>query len=389
MLPEKQFLNRKYVVVGSGLFGSVIAERIAKVLNQKVLVIEQRPHVGGNCHSFLEPETQIEIHTHGTHIFHTKNPRVWNYITGFSSFTNYQHKVLTQHGNRVYFMPISLATINSFYGLNLKPYEVEAFIRKESASANISEPRNLEEKAISMVGQPLYKAFIREYTTKQWGMDPKLLPADIITRLPVRMNYNANYFNDLYQGMPVDGYFKLFERLLSHPNISVELNCNYFSVRELIPKDCLVVYTGPIDQFFDYCHGMLEWRSLRFETEIKPVQDFQGTSVMNYADSEVPYTRIHEFKHLHPERDKPFSFPKTVLYKEYPTARLDLAQERYYPVNTAKNQALFLKYKDQSSHSNGIVMGGRLGDYRYLDMDQTIASALETFETKILPRKSA
>ncbi len=286
-------------------------------------------------------------------------------------------------------MPISLATINSFYGLNLKPYEVEAFIRKESASANISEPRNLEEKAISMVGQPLYKAFIREYTTKQWGMDPKLLPADIITRLPVRMNYNANYFNDLYQGMPVDGYFKLFERLLSHPNISVELNCNYFSVRELIPKDCLVVYTGPIDQFFDYCHGMLEWRSLRFETEIKPVQDFQGTSVMNYADSEVPYTRIHEFKHLHPERDKPFSFPKTVLYKEYPTARLDLAQERYYPVNTAKNQALFLKYKDQSSHSNGIVMGGRLGDYRYLDMDQTIASALETFETKILPRKSA
>lgn len=368
--------NFPIIVVGAGFFGSVIAERIASQKNEKVLVVEKRSHIGGNCFSAIDSETGIEVHKYGSHIFHTDNIKVWNYISGFMSLNSYRHHVLTVYKNNVYQMPINLDTINRFYQKSLKPYEVAQFIRDEIKQFNgTSKPQNLEEKAISLIGKPLYDAFIKGYTHKQWEVDPLELPPDIITRLPIRQNYKAEYFDDPIQGIPLSGYSGVFQKLLSHKNITVLLNTDYDDIKENIPKTAHVVYTGPIDRFFNYRFGELGWRSIDLEREIIDVDDFQGTAVMNYADFEVPYTRIHEFKHYHPERK--YKPGKTVISKEY-SRKCKRGDEPYYPINTKEDKEKLEKYK--SIKVENVYFGGRLGSYQYLDMDDVIAAALNFYE---------
>ncbi|MDR1659863.1 MAG: NAD(P)-binding protein [Desulfovibrio sp.] len=375
MLPE----NLKYLVVGAGLWGGVLAERIASVLGERVLVIDRRAHIGGNCHSFIDSATGIECHAYGTHVFHTTIPRVWEYACRFTQFTPYRHRVLTERKGRVYPMPIGLAAINMFYGLNLRPYEVFDFIRREaSASAADGTPANLEEKAVSLIGRPLYEAFVRGYTWKQWEKDPRHLPADIITRLPVRADYNTDYFSDPWQGMPKQGFAAMFDQLFRHPLIEVRTGLAYADIAGNVPPACTVLYSGPLDELFGYVFGALEWRTVRFERDILPWQDAQGTAVLNQADVEIPWTRTHEFKHLHPERG--LQGDRTVVAREYSRAR-QRGDEPYYPVNTPENQSLQNKYRARlAAEMPNVVAGGRLGGYRYLDMDKTIDEALDLSE---------
>lgn len=369
-----------YLIIGTGFFGSVIAERIANELKYPVLMIEKRKHIGGNCFSEIDPETQIEVHKYGSHIFHTSNEKVWKYISQFTSFNNYRHKVLTKYQDKIYPMPINLETINWFYNLNLQPNEAQDFLKKEALKEQIIKPHNFEEKIISQIGRPLYEAFIKGYTMKQWEQDPKNLPESIINRLPIRTNYNRDYFDDKYQGIPTNGYTRIFEKMLSNPLIDLQLNMDYFSIKDSIPKNTIQIYTGPIDQFFNYKYGKLGWRTLDFTKEIYPENDFQGTSVMNYAEKNTPYTRIHEFKHYHPERK--YSKDYTIIFKEY--SRLVKDNDiPYYPINTEKDKALLKKYETDAMQLKNILFGGRLGSYKYYDMHHTIASALNTFDTII------
>lgn len=365
----------KYIVVGGGFFGSTIAERIASDLNEKVLIIEKRDHIGGNCYSYEYPGTNIEVHKYGTHIFHTNNKEVWDYVNKFTEFNRYQHRVLTTCKHKVYSMPINLGTINAFYNLNLKPKDIPGFLAgKKKAS---KKPNNLEEKIISLIGNDLYVAFIKGYTTKQWGCDPKDLPPEIITRLPVRASYYDSYYDDYYQGLPLHGYTAMFEKMLK--NIPVAMNTDFFDDRKQWKKHCdYLVYTGPIDRYFDYSLGKLQWRSVRFQLQKRAQEDFQGTSVMNYADIEYPYTRIHEPKHLHPERK--FKPNSTVIIREYSCSN---DKEPYYPVNSPDDKALFAKYHELARKEKNVIFGGRLGTYRYLDMDDTIAAALAVYESRI------
>ena len=381
------FEGLRYLVIGSGFSGAVLAERIASGLGENVLVLEKRDHVGGNSWSSAEAETNIECHWYGSHIFHTRHDDVWDYVRRFGKFTGYRHRVMTEHAGRVFSMPISLDTINAFYGKNLKPCHVEAFIREEAESAHIMTPRNLEEKAITLIGRPLYEALIKGYTRKQWNRDPRELPAQIITRLPVRTDYNTCYFGDPYQGIPVDGYGRLITRLLTHERITVRTGVDFDSElrREAEARpELTLIYTGRIDRYFDCCYGELEWRSLRFEFETVNVRDYQGISVMNYADADVPYTRIHEFKHYHPERAEIFDSGKSVICREYP---LDHAagREPYYPVNSAANQALYARYREQADRLPGTIFCGRLGTYAYCDMDVAIKQALDVFAQHFAP----
>jgi len=376
---NKEVINSDYVIVGAGFFGSVLAERIATILNKTVTVLEQRNHIGGNCYSEIHQETGIEFHKYGTHIFHTSNKEVWDYITQFTSFNAYYHQVLTVFKDKVYQMPINLETINSFYQVNLKPFEVDDFLFKEKAKEHYETPNNFEEQAINFVGRPLYEAFLKGYTKKQWGKDPKEIPASILNRLPFRKNYNESYFFDTWQGIPKDGYTSIFDKLLSNKNIEVKLNTDFFEVRKNISPKSVLIYSGPIDRLFDYKFGDLEWRTLRFEEEIKLVEDFQGTSVMNYADEQFPYTRIHEPRHLHPERA--YSSNKTLIIKEY--SKKDYRNDPFYPIGGEKNREIFNRYQTEAKHQN-IIIGGRLADYKYYDMHHTIERALELFKTKIL-----
>jgi len=373
-----------YLIVGAGFFGSVLAERLANVLDKTVLVVERRSHIGGNCYSEKDRETGIEYHKYGTHIFHTDNQEVWQYLTKFTNFNNYRHQVLTTYKDKVYQMPFNLETINSFYNLNLRPFEAREFIKKEVAKELYPSPNNLEEKAISLIGRPLYEAFIKDYTTKQWGKSPTELPAEIITRLPIRFNYQEDYFvNCKWQGIPENGYTAIFERLLSSKNIQLELNCDYldnnreaFSVREK------VIFTGPIDQYFDYCFGRLEWRGLEFKKKYISVRDYQGTSVMNFAELSPPFTRVHEPSHLHPERQ--YKTDKTIIFEEYPN---NGGLDQSYPINTARNKELLAIYRKLADQHLEVIFGGRLGEYAYYDMDATILSALQLF-TQIAKKQS-
>lgn len=367
-------MPRLVVIVGAGIFGATLAERLAEEAHCPVTVIDKRSHTGGNCHSAIYPNTEVEYHTYGSHIFHTSREDVWAYISRFTEFNAYRHHVYTTCRNRVYSMPINLDTINSFYGFNLKPFEVPAFLEKERKNAPAI-PRNLEEKAVSLIGRPLYEAFIKGYTQKQWEKNPTELSPDIITRLPVRHSYNNRYFADTWEGIPLDGYGRLFDRMLSHPLITVCLNTPYRAFRKTLPAEALVVYTGAIDEYFDYSLGRLEWRTLDFEYEIQTVEDYQGTSVMNYADADVPYTRIHEFKHFHPERA---SVEHTLICREYSRFAKE-GDEPFYPVNTPANVALYEQYRELARREPHVVFGGRLGAYRYLDMDATIEAALQCY----------
>ncbi len=366
----------RYVVAGAGFFGAVVARRIAEELDEPVLIVERRSHIGGNSYSETDARTGIEVHRYGTHLFHTSNEAVWTFVKRFSNFNNYRHRVFTRHRGRVYTMPINLQTINAFFGLDLTPSQARAFIAEQATAGAIGEPANLEEKAISLIGRPLYEAFVRGYTAKQWETDPTNLPPDIITRLPVRFSRNDFYFSDLYEGLPLDGYAALFTRLLDHPKITIRLGCDFFAVRDSLPAGATVIYTGPIDRYFDYRCGRLGWRTLDFETESLDEDDHQGTAVLNYADTDVPYTRVHEFKHLHPERHHD---GRTTIMREY-SRFAGVDDDPYYPINTPADRKTYDAYRALADAEEGVFFGGRLGSYRYLDMHQAIGAAFKLFE---------
>jgi UDP-galactopyranose mutase len=371
------------VVVGSGFFGLTIAERAATELGLSVLVLERRHHIGGNAYSENDPETGIEVHTYGAHLFHTSNERVWDYVNRFTAFTGYQHRVFTNYENRIYPMPINLATICTYFGRALRPDEARALVAEQAKEYDSATATNLEEKGISLIGRPLYEAFIRGYTMKQWQTDPKELPPEIISRLPVRYNFDNRYFSDTYEGLPVDGYTAWLERMADHPNIEIRLDSDFFDHRDDLVGRVPVVYTGPVDRYFDFAEGRLGWRTLDFEREVLVgVGDYQGTSVMNYADEDVPFTRIHEFRHFHPERSYPTD--KTVIMREYSRFAED-GDEPYYPINTPEDRARLLAYRDLADREPGVLFGGRLGTYKYLDMHMAIGSALSRFDNVLRP----
>jgi UDP-galactopyranose mutase len=373
-------VNADLVVVGSGLFGLTIAERCAAELGLRVVVIERRDHIGGNAYSEAEPETGIEVHRYGAHLFHTSNERVWEYVNRFTGFTDYRHRVYSVFKGRVYPMPINLGTICEYFGRFMSPDEARALIAEQAAE--IGTPANLEEKAVSLIGRPLYEAFIRGYTAKQWQTDPKDLPAEIITRLPVRYTFDNRYFADTYEGLPVDGYAAWLTRMADHPRIEVRLGTEFSAVRGEL-SGVPVVYTGPLDAYFGHSEGLLGWRTLDFELEVKPVPDFQGTAVVNYADEDVPYTRIHEFRHFHPERSH-YPDDRTVVMREYSRAA-GPGDEPYYPVNTRTDRARLLRYRELAQAEPGVLFGGRLGTYQYLDMHMAIASALSMIDNRLRP----
>ncbi len=377
-------VNADLLVVGSGFFGLTVAERAA-AHGQKVLVIDRRPHLGGNAYSEFEPETGIEVHRYGAHLFHTSNERVWSYVNRFTSFTSYVHRVYTNHGGEVYPLPINLGTVNQFFRSAYSPDEARALLAEQAGEIESSKAQNLEEKGISLIGRPLYEAFIRDYTAKQWQTDPTNLPPEIISRLPVRYTYDNRYFNDTHEGLPVDGYTAWLERMADHPNIEVRLNTDFFDDSHEASKSKTlgqlpIVYTGPVDRYFDYSEGRLSWRTLDFEEEVLPVGDFQGTSVMNYADAEVPYTRIHEFRHFHPERDAPKD--KTVVMREF-SRFAEGDDEPYYPVNTPEDRAMLLAYRERTAAEPQVLFGGRLGTYQYLDMHMAIGAALSMVDNQL------
>ncbi len=379
-------MNADLVVVGSGFFGMTVAERCAGDLGLRVLVIDRRPHIGGNAYSEAEPSTGIEVHRYGAHLFHTSNERVWDYAHQFTSFTGYQHRVFSTHRGRVYSLPINLGTICEYFGRVMSPDAARALMAELSGEVAVGAARNLEEKAISLVGRPLYDAFIRGYTAKQWQTDPRDLPADIITRLPVRYTFDNRYFNDTFEGLPVDGYTAWLEKMADHPNIDVQLDTDFAEIRAEVVGNIPTVYTGPIDTYFDHVEGKLSWRTLDFEREVCGTGDFQGCPVMNFADEDVPYTRIHEFRHFHPERDW-YPPDKTVIMREF-SRFAQPGDEPYYPINTAKDRERLARYRAMAKHEHGVLFGGRLGTYKYLDMHMAIASALTMFENRLRPHFS-
>ena len=371
------------IVAGAGIWGCTVARVLAEA-GRKVLVLEKRPAVGGNVRCETDANG-IEIHSYGSHIFHTHLDDVWEFVNRFITFNGYQHKVLARYEGKTYFLPLGLTLVNQFYNMNLTPAELPDFIAAEASKglgggkrADDTKALNFEEQAISFIGEPLYRAFIREYTRKQWGTDPKNLPASIIKRLPVRASYDINYFPDYRQGIPLTGYNSLFDRLLDHPDITVECNApfDFETARSRgIPTDVPVFYSGPIDALFGYRFGALPWRSLRFERETLDIADFQGTSVMNYTGADVPFTRIHEFKHFHPEDKEVMAKPKTVICREFPKT-WEPGDEPYYAVDTAESRALLERYRAEAAKVPGLVVGGRLGEYRYYDMDQSVGRGL-------------
>ncbi len=379
-------MNADLVVVGSGFFGLTIAERAATELGLKVAVLDRRHHIGGNAYSENEEKTGIEVHRYGAHLFHTSNERVWEYVNRFTKFTSYQHKVYTKHKGEVYPMPINLGTINQFFRSALSPSEAKALISEQAGELAGTDPQNLNDKGIQLIGRPLYEAFIKHYTGKQWQTDPKDLPAEIISRLPVRYNYDNRYFNDTYEGLPVDGYTAWIERMADHPNIEVILNADFFDDGEYGRSSVLgqvpVIYTGPVDRYFDYAEGDLSWRTIDLEEEVLPIEDFQGCAVMNYPDAEAAYTRIHEFRHFHPERD--YTKDATVIMREF-SRFAEKGDEPYYPVNTSDDRQKLLAYRDLARGEKSVLFGGRLGTYKYLDMHMAIGSALSMFDNKIKP----
>ncbi len=352
--------NIDAIVAGAGLWGCTIARRLAES-GRRVLVLERRGAVGGNVRCATDPASGIEVHLYGSHIFHTHLDAVWRFVRRFVEFNGYQHKVLARYRGKTYFLPLGLALVNKFFGVELTPAELPAFMADETRKTAI------------------FDAFFRGYTSKQWGRPPEEIDPTIIQRVPVRATYDVNYYNDYNQGIPLTGYNSLFDRLLDHPNIAVECNSAFDLVRHgkgplaSVP----VYYSGPIDQLFGYRYGELPWRSLRFEREALDIADFQGTSVVNYTEAEVPFTRIHEFKHYHPEDKATMARAKTVIVREYPKAWKP-GDEPYYAINTPESQALLEKYRAEAAAVKGLVVGGRLGDYRYYDMDQSIGKALET-----------
>jgi UDP-galactopyranose mutase len=369
-----------YLVVGCGMFGAVFA-RAAADAGRRVLVIDKRDHIAGNCYS--ETVAGIEVHRYGPHIFHTDDERIWQFVNRFARFNHYVHHGRVLHGGRMYSFPINLLTLAQVWGVST-PRDAEA--RLQQVRVARENPVNLRDWIVSQVGQQLYEIFVEGYTAKQWGRDPAELPASIIRRIPIRMTFDDRYFDDRFQGIPIGGYTRLFENMLDHPGITVELGVDYFerstALRSAASK---IVYTGKIDEFFDYRFGELSYRSLRFETEVLE-GDFQGAAIVNYTDRAVPFTRIVEHKHFEFQRSA-----QTVITREYP-----LAYERgripYYPIRDAEQTALYERYRQEGERS-GVLFGGRLATYQYYDMHQVIAQALamaaKEFAGDCLPRRDA
>ena len=361
-----------YLVVGAGLYGAVFA-REAKEKGKRVLVIDKRNHIAGNV--YTEEVEGINVHKYGAHIFHTNNKKVWEYITQFAEFNRFTNSPVANYKGELYSLPFNMYTFNKMWGV-VTPQEAAAKIEEQKAAAGITEPKNLEEQAISLVGTDIYEKLIKGYTEKQWGRPCTELPAFIIKRLPVRLTFDNNYFNALYQGIPMGGYTKMVENLLD--GIEVRLSEDYFDKKaqydDIAEK---IVYTGPIDAYFEYALGTLEYRSVRFENEVLDMPNFQGNAAVNYTDSETPWTRIIEHKW--------FEFgdqPKTVISREY-SSEWKLGDEPYYPVNDEKNGNLYAEYKKLADKEEKVIFGGRLGDYKYYDMDAVIASALEMCEKEL------
>lgn len=380
-------MNYDLVVVGSGLFGLTIAEQAASRWGLRVAIVERRSHLGGNAYSEIDPETGIEVHKYGAHLFHTSNERVWEYVNRFTSFTSYVHRVWTTVDGVVYPMPVNLGTINQFFSAAYGPDEARALIAQQAAEVDGQEITDFESKGVSLVGRPLFEAFFKNYTAKQWQTDPKDLPASIISRLPVRYNYDSRYFNDKYEGLPVDGYTTWMERMVASDLIDVYLDTDFFDPENPLNKAAVVgkvpvVYTGPVDRYFDYSAGDLSWRTVDFEKEVVDTGDYQGCSVMNYGDIDVPFTRIIEFRHFHPERD--YQDEKTVIFREF-SRFADHGDEPYYPVNTAQDRERLEQYRELMKNEDRVFFGGRLGTYKYLDMHMAIASALTMLDNELAP----
>ena len=361
-----------YLIVGAGLYGAVFAHEMWEK-GKKVLVIDKRPHIGGNV--YTEDVEGIHVHVYGAHIFHTNNRQIWDYVNRFAEFNRFTNSPVANYKGELYSLPFNMYTFNRMWGV-VTPQEAAAKIEEQRRAAGITEPRNLEEQAISLVGTDIYEKLIKGYTEKQWGRPCTELPAFIIKRLPVRLTFDNNYFNALYQGIPVGGYTRMVEHMLD--GIEVRLGVDYLKNREEL--DALaekVVYTGPIDAFYDYRFGPLEYRSVRFETELLDMPNFQGNAAVNYTDRETPWTRIIEHKWFEFGKDEQGrDLPKTVISREY-SSEWKPGDEPYYPVNDAKNAELYARYKALADQESRIIFGGRLGEYKYYDMDQVIEKALE------------
>ena len=364
-----------YLVVGSGLYGAVFAREAAD-RGKKVLVIDKRPNVAGNI--YTEKVEGIHVHKYGAHIFHTNDTKVWKYITRFAEFNRFTNAPVANYRGELYSLPFNMYTFNKMWGV-VTPEEAAAKIEEQKKEACITEPKNLEEQAISLVGRDIFEKLIKGYTEKQWGRDCKDLPAFIIKRLPVRLTFDNNYFNALYQGIPIGGYTQLVEHLLE--GIEVRLNTDYLEQKEALDRLAeTVVYTGPIDAYFGYSLGALEYRSVRFETEVLDIPNFQGNAAVNYTDRETPWTRIIEHKWFEFGKDEQGQdLPKTVISREY-SSEWKPGDEPYYPVNDEKNGALYAEYKKLADAEQNVIFGGRLAEYRYYDMDAVIASALKKSE---------
>lgn len=374
---REKTMKYNYIVVGSGLYGAIFAHE-AKAKGKSVLVVDKRPNIAGNV--YTEKQEGINVHMYGAHIFHTNDKRVWNYITQFAEFNRFTNSPVANYKGELYSMPFNMYTFNKMWGV-VTPEEAAAKIEEQKKEIT-GEPKNLEEQAISLVGRDIYEKLVKGYTEKQWGRDCKELPAFIIKRLPVRLTFDNNYFNALYQGIPIGGYTKMVENLLD--GIEVRLNTDYLEHKaELDALADKVVYTGPIDAYFGFKLGTLEYRSVRFENETLDIPNFQGNAAVNYTDRETPWTRIIEHKWFEFGKDEDGNdLPKTIISREY-SSEWKEGDEPYYPVNDEKNGQLYAKYKELADKETGVIFGGRLGEYKYYDMDTTIASVLDMCEKEL------
>lgn len=362
-------MHYDYLIVGAGLFGAVFAHEMTKE-GKKCLVVEKRDHIAGNI--YCETVDDIHVHKYGAHIFHTSNKKVWDYINTFAEFNNYINSPVASYKDELYNLPFNMNTFSKMWGIKT-PQEAKDIIAKQIKELDIKEPKNLEEQALSLVGQDVYQKLIKGYTEKQWGRDCSELPSFIIKRLPVRFTYDNNYFNDLYQGIPIGGYNVLTERLFEKAD--VQIGVDFLENKEkYLAMGETVIYTGAIDAFYDYALGKLEYRTVRFETEVLDTDNYQGVAVVNYTDRETPYTRVIEHKHFEFGTQK-----KTVISREYSTDWKE-GMEPYYPVNDARNQELYQKYAALAEKEEKIIFGGRLGEYKYYDMDKVIEAALNQWE---------
>ena len=375
---KENTMKYDYLIVGSGLYGAIFAHE-AKAKGKSVLVVDKRPNIAGNV--YTEKQEGINVHMYGAHIFHTNDKRVWNYITQFAEFNRFTNSPVANYKGELYSMPFNMYTFNKMWGV-VTPEEAAAKIEEQKKEIT-GEPKNLEEQAISLVGRDIYEKLVKGYTEKQWGRDCKELPAFIIKRLPVRLTFDNNYFNALYQGIPIGGYTKMVENLLD--GIEVRLNTDYLEHKaELDALADKVVYTGPIDAYFGFKLGTLEYRSVRFENETLDIPNFQGNAAVNYTDRETPWTRIIEHKWFEFGKDEDGNdLPKTIISREY-SSEWKAGDEPYYPVNDEKNGQLYAKYKELADKETGVIFGGRLGEYKYYDMDTTIASVLDMSERILL-----